>query len=570
MRMKVLLMLILLAPSLLFAQKIQFKENGNIIHISNGLINADFNKTNADLVNITNQNNIQLLGKDGRGYLLGPGFSMSPAKFSIVRNSDTLIELSFFHDASNHFQYDLHYILRSGDAGIYCFLVQSHRAGDSTGDYGQTRWGLRADENLFDYHLVRDSIQGPMPKMADLKDDIQDWTFKLPDSSYYTKYDYADYIEGRHVHGMAGQKSGVGIFVIQASHEYLNGGPTKQYQNVHSTPFLINMFNCGHFLSDTRKADNNIDGDWKKIEGPFFLYVNSGKDIASIWKDAKQRAELEISKWPYTWMKHEAYPLERGEVSGRLLINNKPAKPGTTVLLADSGYDWQAQSRGYIFYTKTAPDGSFHLNQVRPGKYMLYAYGSNEMEEFTKRNIVVEPGVLTITNKLNWQPVDYGEKIWQIGIADRRTTGFKLADHKRNYDVFLQPPANLNFIVGKSKENQDWYYAQTKPGSWDILFTNTKTYKDSATLIIAVAGCARNPQLNIIVNGQLAGTLKMGNDASVYRSAIAGGYYQLKRITFPAAWLVKGENKISLFMKVAKHGAGIMYDAIKLEAKPVL
>lgn len=570
MRIKALLLLILLTPCFVPAQKIQVKETGDIIQLDNGLLRFDFNKKNADLLSITNQSNINLLGKNGRGYLLGPGFSMSPAKFSVLRQSDTLVEISFFHDASNHFQYDLHYILRSGDAGIYCFLVQSHKAGDSTGDYGQTRWGLRADENLFDYHLVRDSIQGPMPKMSELKDDIQDWTFKMPDSSYYTKYDYADYIEGRHVHGMAGQKTGLGIFVIQASHEYLNGGPTKQYQNVHATPFLINMFNCGHFLSDTRKGDNKIGDDWKKLNGPFFLYVNSGKDMATIWKDAKQQAEKEISKWPYNWMKHEAYPLERGEVTGKLLINNKPAKSGTTVLLADSGYDWQAQSRGYTYYTKTTPDGSFLLNHVRPGRYMLYAYGSNETEEFTKRNIAVEPGVLTITNKLNWQPVDYGEKIWQIGIADRRTTGFKLADHKRNYDVFLQPPANLSFTIGKSKEAQDWYYAQTKPGSWDIVFTNTKNYKDSATLTIAVAGCARNPQLDIIVNGRQISTLKMGNDASVYRSAIAGGYYQLKRISFPAAWLIRGDNTISLFMKVAKPGAGIMYDAIKLEAKPVL
>lgn len=59
----------------------------------------------------------------------------------------------------------------------------------------------------------------------------------------------------------------------------------------------------------------------------------------------------------------------------------------------------------------------------------------------------------------------------------------------------------------------------------------------------------------------------MGNDASVYRSAIAGGYYQLKEIKFASSLLKQGENKITLNMKVAKHGAGVMYDAIKLEAK---
>jgi rhamnogalacturonan endolyase len=545
-----------------FSQKLQLQDNGETVQLSNGIVNFTFNKSNADITAIVNRNNVSLLGKKGRAYLLGPGFSMSPATFNIVRQTDSLIELSFFHDASNHFQYDLHYIMRRGDAGI-----QSHRAGDSTADYGQTRWGLRADESLFDYHLVRDSIQGPMPKMEALKNEVQDWTFKLADSSYYTKYDYADYIEGRHVHGMAGQKSGLGIFVINASHEYLNGGPTKQYQNVHSDPYLINMFNCGHFLSDIRNSDNKINDGWKKLNGPFFLYIAEGKDIKTLWKNAQQKSAEEKNKWPYQWMQHSNYPLLRGEATGQLLINDKPALANTQIILAAPGRDWQAQSQGYIYYSRTTAEGKFIIKNIRPGKYSLYAYGSDQTGEYVKHNISITEDVVTILAKLRWQPKNNGEKLWQVGIADRRTTGFKLADSKRNYAVFLKPPAELNFTIGKSKENKNWYYAQTKEGNWNILFSNNKTFTDTATLTIAVAGCARNPQLDIVVNGTIVSTLKMGNDASVYRSAIAGGYYQLKEIKFPSSLLQKGENKITLNMKVAKHGAGIMYDAIKLEAK---
>lgn len=551
----------------LFSQAVELKEKGDIINISNGIVSFSFNKNTADLTAISNKNGVSLLGKTGRAYLLGPGFSMSPSVCKVVRNTGSLVELSFFHEAANHFQYDLRYILRSGDPGIYCFLEQRHRATDSTGDYGQTRWGLRADESLFDYHLVRDSIQGPMPKMAELKNEVQDWTFLMPDSTYYTKYDYADYIDGRYVHGMAGQKSGLGLFVIQASHEYLNGGPTKQYQNVHSNPYLINMFNCGHFLSDVRKGDNKISDDWKKLNGPFFLYVNEGKTVSDIWSNAKQKAEEEKAKWPYDWMQHENYPLLRGTASGRLVINKQPAMAGTKIILAAGGIDWQAQSRGYFYTATTETDGSFTIENIRSGKYTLYAYGSNQTEEFVKNNIEIRADVVSILGTLNWVPEKKGEQLWQIGVADRKTTGFKLADQKRNYNMFLKPPAFLNFTIGKSEENEDWYYAQTKPGSWDIFFTNTKEFKDSATLTIAVAGCARNPQLDIVVNGETVSSLQMGNDASVYRSAIAGGYYQLKKINFPATLLKTGDNKISLQMKVAKHGAGIVYDAIKLEAK---
>ncbi len=571
--MKFIRSLLLLLPAGYIATAqppVTVRESGNSVTLTNGIVSFSFNKTNADLTEIKNRHQQSLLGKQGRAYLLGPGFSMSPCRFQLVRQTSDLAELSFYHEASNHFQYDLHYVLRKGDAGVYCFLIQSHRAADSAGIYGQTRWGIRADESLYDYHLVRDSIQGPMPKMNALDDNekVQDWTYKLNDSTYYTKYDYADYIEGRHVHGMAGQKSGLGLFVIQASHEYLNGGPTKQYQNVHATPFLICMFNCGHFLSSIRKADDRITGDWSKLDGPFLLYVNEGKNTDAIWADAKQKAEDEIDQWPYEWMDNPQYPLKRGIVAGQLLINNKPAPAGTHVILAAPGYDWQAQCQGYIYAAQTEEDGRFSLNHVRKGSYTLYAWGGNQTEEFTKPDIAVGADIVTILGKVNWQPVKNGELLWQLGIADRATKGFKLSDHKRNYGLFNLPPANLSYTIGQSKESADWYYAQTKTGSWNINFNVSKSYKDEATLTIALAGAAKNPLLEIYVNDQEAGSFnKLGNDASIYRSAVAGGYYQKLELKFPAALLKQGSNTLSFKLPDVKEGGGVMYDAIKLEAK---
>lgn len=539
------------------------QETENNILLDNGIITASFNKKNADLHTLTSHGQ-NLLGKGGRAYLLAPDFNMNPSVFSIMQKTDSLIDISFLHVASNHFTYDLHYVLKSGDQGLYCYLLESHNANDSVGNYGQTRWGIKADETLFDYHLVRDSIQGPMPKMSELTHDVQDWTFLMPDSTYYTKYDYADYIEDRFVHGMAGS-NGFGLFVINPSHDYLNGGPTKQYQNVHSTPFLINMFNCGHFLSDQRKGDNLIKDDWKKLNGPFFLYIAEGKTIPEIWSKAKSKALAEQHKWPYTWMNHPEYPLTRGTVKGQLLINGKAALANTRMVLAAPGYDWQAQSRGYIYDAKTKADGSFEINAIRPGTYTLYAFGSNQTHEFQQENVQIMAGKQDL-GKLNWVPAKQGVTLWQIGQADRKTTGFKLANHKRAYNLMFQPPAQLDYNIGQSSDT-DWYYAQTKEGSWKIHFNNTQQFKDTAYLTLAVAGCARNPQLDVLVNGKLIKTLRMGNDASVYRSAVAGGYYQLKELIFPSNYLVQGKNIIELRMVQCKPGAGIMYDAIKLEAK---
>jgi rhamnogalacturonan endolyase len=559
----------LLLANTTLAQAPAIAGNGNTVTLSNEFISVSFNKTNADLNAIQTKTGKQLLGKQGRGYLLGPGFSMFPSTYQLVRKTDDLIEIAFNNPANNHFTYELHYIIRKGISGIYCYLVQSHKASDSAAYFGQTRWGIRADEALFDYHLVRDSIQGPMPKMAELKqeNEIQDWTFRMADSSVYTKYNYADYIEGRHVHGMAGRQSGYGLFVIQASHEYLNGGPSKQYQNVHSNPYLICMFNCGHFLSDIRKADDRITGDWVKLDGPFFLYVNQGKTIDEIWKDAKRQSANEIVQWPYRWMQHQEYPLNRGVVNGQLLLNGKPSQPGTYVILAAKGYDWQAQGRGYIYYAKTNASGQFNITAVRPGNYTLYAYGSNETEEFQQQNIEVKPGI----NKLgtvSWNTQPKGRLLWQIGVADRRTSGFKLADHKRDYGVFNEVPADLSYTVGKTADSEGWYYAQTKPGKWNILFNYVETTERQGYLTIAMAGVAKNPLLEVYVNDQkVAYFNKLGNDASIYRSAIAGGFYQQHTIRLDAGLLKKGVNTISLTLPNVKEGGGIMYDAIKLEVK---
>lgn len=555
--------LLFMLPVVLLRAQVRILEEGNAVTLSNPVVSISFDKQNADLNKIIYKGKSLLNGKDQRGYLLGPGFSMFPSVFKVIRSTADLVELSFYHEASNHFQYDLRYILRANDPGIYCYLVQTHRAKDSTGNFGQTRWGIRSDEALFDYHLVRDSIQGPMPKMAELKEEIQDWTFKMADGRIYTKYNYADYIEGRYVHGMAGQQSGLGMFTIQASHEYLNGGPTKQFQNVHSNPYLINMFNCGHFLSDKRKGDNLITDDWTKLNGPFFLYFNEGKSTAAIWADAKKRAKEEISQWPYQWMQHKAYPLERGTVSGIVLSDGKPVA-NAMVILAAPDLDWQAQSRGYQYYTRSGPDGRFLLDKVRPGSYTLSMYGNNSTTDYRKDQVTVGDGMTTLLGKINWSISAAKNLLWQIGVADRKTTGFRLADRPRDYSLFKLPPENLKFFTG-TQHDSDWYYAQTKRGSWDIHFNLERAYKDTATLTVGIAGSAKNPAWEVWLNERQLGVWQFGNDASVYRSAVAGGYYVKQEIRFPAGELREGENIISFRLSDVKDGGGIMYDVIKLE-----
>ncbi|MDP4292065.1 MAG: polysaccharide lyase family protein [Bacteroidota bacterium] len=571
----IIIILIIFLSAVVQAQKLKLSDNGSSVTLSNPKISFSFIKNNAALVSIIKDGKELLTGlssnsKKGNqtAYLMGPGFSMSPSEYKLVRNTPDIIEIQFLHEAANGYFFELHYALMKDESGIYCFLEQYHHAGSPDGGFGQIRWGLRSSEDLFDYHLVRDNIQGPMPRMADFVREIQDWTYMLPDSTIYSKYDYSDYVDGKNVHGMAGQKSGLGIFVIQPSHEYVNGGPTKQQNTVHATPFMIMMFNCDHFLLAERKTDGPVKGEWKKLGGPFFLYVNSGKDINEIWTDAKKKTEIECSRWPYSWMNHPDYPLQRGTLKGKLVINNQ-STAGAHLILAKPGIDWQAQALGYIFSGRANADGSFSIPNIRPGSYTLYAYTDNVTEEYVMNDILIQPSKTTNLNTLTWKPVDNGEKIFQIGTADRTTKGFKLSDHKRAYDVFKQVPQNLTFIVGKSAEANDWYYAQTKNGTWKIIFDANKTYSDSCTLTLCLAGAARNPNLKIRINNQPVSTQNFGNDHSIYRSAILSGFYQQRNLKFPASLLKKGENELTLEMALKNNIiGGIMYDAIKLEGKP--
>ena len=71
--------------------------------------------------------------------------------------------------------------------------------------------------------------------------------------------------------------------MINASHEYINGGPTQVGLTGHVECILLNHWQDGHYGGSTQvfKKDEN----WEKFIGPFFIYCNTGSNDA-MWKDA--------------------------------------------------------------------------------------------------------------------------------------------------------------------------------------------------------------------------------------------------------------------------------------------
>jgi rhamnogalacturonan endolyase len=163
---------------------------------------------------------------------------------------------------------------------------------------------------------------------------------------------------------------------------------------------------------------------------------------------------------------------------------------------------------------------------------------------------------------LVFTPAYYSARLWEIGTADLRTTGFRLSDQPRQYGLDKTVPADLAYTIGSSIPSRDWYYSQAKRGEWKINFNVDRIYGGEGVLTIGVAGQTSNPRLQVLVNDSAVGTYTGGNSSAGYRSAILGSSYHETRIMrFPASLIHGGTNTVTLRLG----GGSIMYDVVKLE-----
>jgi rhamnogalacturonan endolyase len=236
------------------------------------------------------------------------------------------------------------------------------------------------------------------------------------------------------------------------------------------------------------------------------------------------------------------------------------------VVLAKPGEEMYKQGGDFIFYAKADASGKFTLPNVRRGTYALYAYATrgSVTAQLEKDNIDVAGKALSL-GVVRWTQPKYSRLLWQIGQSDRMSGEFKFGDQVRNIQWIGMVPADLTYTIGTSHEREDWYFAQGKPGHWDVDFTTTAEYTGTAHLTVAIAGVSQNPKLTISVNGTDVKSLAYANDAATYRAALRSARYQLEDIAFPAALLKQGANVVRFGMTSVGGNGGIMYDTIKLE-----
>jgi rhamnogalacturonan endolyase len=568
-------------------------DHGDSLTLENGIVSLTLAKHGGRV------NSIRFRRNDGQFIEMGDGrralyfdegggrvYPVAEAACRILSAGPERAEVALAGNPSSRFPFgsEMHIVLPRGQPGFYLYAVYRHGAGMAAGGIGETRFVIRGvpGTGLFTHHIVDDQRKGPYPTAGVVRQ-VQDATWLLEDGSYYTKYNNTAFLADHHVHGMAGH--GLGLWMIFASNEFIGGGPFKQELTVHEGNTLLAMFVGGHFGSGGLQF--RADEPWHKVYGPVFVYFNQGPSVDALWEDAKQRAETEVGQWPYAWLNRADYPTNRGTIRGSVKLADGTGARGAWAMLAPPDEDWTQVIKGYDYWSRVDADGRFELSKVRPGRYALVMVGANQFEEFRGPVIDVNSGNSDL-GELVWQPVKHGRTLWQIGVADRSAAEFKGGDNSRHYENFLRYPAefpdDVTFVVGRSKERDDWNFAQwawySRKPVWTIQFDVTNAIQGRATLTLGFASV--NPprgkvtNLEVRVNGREISVVHLAKSGTAgYRSGSQDSRYNVVYIPFDAALLRAGQNEITLghaeaipFPEDARTRGvpgEVMYDALRLE-----
>jgi rhamnogalacturonan endolyase len=534
----------------------------------------------------------------------------------IIKNTPDLVHFALI-DTNSPYLED-HYVMLKGESGIHPYVIIKGQFG------GEMRTMYRFDMSILDWTWTPERV-GQQKSYEFLQaistiGNMGDETWRLPDGSVYSKYDWCLYYSEAPMWGHFGH--GFGAFFMPVSTEAYASGPLRQELAVHQDALILNYIGGGHFSGGGSAGGRNGE----KIFGPWFVYINAGPTTNAILTDALKVAADEQKKWPYQWVEESLFPVKRTSVTGQLKISHdrsaayayiilgQPANPAgrggggggrggrggfgrgattnsiaalTNAIASDTngfarggrgggrgGFGGGAndgaaadrasiiynQAGDYIFYVKADAAGKFTLPHVRPGTYTLYAWQTQGpiTQSLAKDGIVVSGDSLDL-GVIDWDPPYHPNLLWQIGKADRLAGEFKFGDQPRDSLWMQRVPADLTFTIGQSKEINDWYFAQ-KTGTWTVKFNLDKTVSGNGYLTIAITGGGGSVTASI--NGTDVGRLSYSDDGSVRRSTNRSGRYGRNEYTFPASILKPGENTLIL----RANGSGLMYDTIVLES----
>jgi rhamnogalacturonan endolyase len=284
-----------------------------------------------------------------------------------------------------------------------------------------------------------------------------------------------------------------------------------------------------------------------------------------------------------------------------VLSDGRPAAHAA-VFVGDNHPNRSTLDQGAWYYYRSYADknGNFSIANVRSGKWNLQAWSNgsdigNVTTVYSQNDVEIKPAQTTDLGNLVWKTQDR-KQLWQIGVVDRRSTGFNLSGAPHEHARHIKCPANLEFRIGKSKQG-DWCIAQGAPGTWSVLFSSPRDRVQpsaSMTLSIALAGYSAGITATVNLNGMAIGQLNQQTigrgDPALYRSGTLAGEWHLVEFNVPAGVLHQkanssGENRLDISIasgakvpnqpwkpadaKISPTTSlrGFMYDSIMLETK---
>jgi rhamnogalacturonan endolyase len=586
-------------------------DDGNSWTLSNGIVKITVAKNSGRLSSLIYQGR-ETLSRNSEGWEQYPtaastvggltdSVTIDPAKnggdraeVSVKGVTNDQVQLGNGVGGGTYCDMEVRYTLGRGESGFYTYQILSHPAAyRATSPGGEARF-INQLGGGFDWLSVDADRNMPMVNNADLRTGVvvhakeqRILSTGIYKNSVEHKYSYCAEMYKLPAYGWSSIQDHVGIWFINPSNEYIGGGPTRLDLVCHMGATMLDYWTSGHYAGGVECYVNNGE-NWNKVVGPIFVYCNSlqtfqtpspasldtlaatqgNPTIPAAWtnnanalfNNALAQAKVIQSQWPFPWVQGVDYPqkADRATVTGRLVLNDPLAPPGTSTKLPhlnvglthpdytgqNSTYaqrsgngdqvTWNHDSKFYQFWTDGSDDGNFSIANVRPGNYTLHAFADGVLGEFAQANISVTAGQNLDLGNLTWKPVRYGTQLWDIGYPDR-TGGKFLKGDGADYWLWGWPlryallfPHDLTYTIGKSDYHKDWFFEEV-PHAEDLSFVNPAA-KDPANQRfgwVKSFSVADYPQTDTTGPWRIFGhgrattwTIKFNMDKSVQGSAI--------------------------------------------------
>jgi rhamnogalacturonan endolyase len=503
---------------------VTLRDEGANWTLDNGIVRAVIDKRSSHMRALV-YHGINAMGPGGMWEQTPSGQVTQTVTIDPVSNGGERAEVDI-KGVNGRMDIEVRYAMERGSSGIYTYAVFSHEASYPQAGEGESRYVTELVPK-FDWISVDADRNMLEPAPADVRSGVvihakeqHILSTGIYKNTVEHKYNYCAVLYRTPAYGFSDTKDHIGLYFINPSTEYLDGGAEKLDLVAHMESTVLDYWTSGHYAGG---ANCNIPAGekWNKVIGPIFIYCNSlaqaeeptPEDIDTLnatagnpvvpqaWKDnatalfqdALARSQVERAKWPYDWVTGVDYPHKDGRatVSGQLVLDDPQAAttllPNLTVGLAHPDYrgnggafmlrsgngnliTWAHDGNYYQFWNQGTEDGRFTIPNVRPGAYTLHAFANGVLGEFAKANIVVQAGQSLDLGRLDWKPVRYGRQIWEIGYPDRTGDKFFKGDGANywrwGWDVRypLLFPNDITYTIGKSDYRKDWFFEEVPHG----------------------------------------------------------------------------------------------------------